>query len=156
MLLPLVNYVFPLNVLKWSAQSIISLDPAAFGAWISQDLVRKANKDQTGIPQHMHGDTTVGWEVVPINVAYTAKQLKLVLFSIHIACVCSQHLALRFHPHPWCSVLILRWRVYFVLIPAQVAYEWDYSQATPQAPAYKVWMKKHLAQVLAFHRSSAA
>jgi hypothetical protein len=30
----------------------------AQGAWISQDLVRKANKDQ-GIPHHMHGDEVV-------------------------------------------------------------------------------------------------
>lgn len=49
----------------------------AFGAWISQDLVRKANRDQTGIPHNMHGDTTVGYEVVPSNVAYTAEHLKL-------------------------------------------------------------------------------
>ncbi len=48
-----------------------------FGAWISQDLVRKANRDQTGIPHNMHGDTTVGFEVMPINVAYTSDKLKL-------------------------------------------------------------------------------
>jgi hypothetical protein len=48
----------------------------AHGAWISQDLVRKANRDQPG-PHHMHGDTTVGFEVMPSNVAYTAAALKL-------------------------------------------------------------------------------
>ena len=48
----------------------------AFGAWISQDLVRKSNRDQAG-PHHMHGDTTVGFEVMPSNVAYTANALRL-------------------------------------------------------------------------------
>ena len=47
-----------------------------FGAWISQDLVRKANRDQPG-PHYMHGDTTVGFEVMPSNVAYTAAHLRL-------------------------------------------------------------------------------
>lgn len=74
-----------------------------FGAWISQDLVRKANRDQTGIEHNMHGDTTVGFEVMPINVAYTAAHLKLK----------------------------------FV--------EWDYTLPAPQAPAYKRWLKSHLA-----------
>ena len=46
------------------------------GAWISQDLVRKANRDQPG-EHNMHGDTTVGYEVVPINAEYTATKLKL-------------------------------------------------------------------------------
>ena len=32
----------------------------AVGAWISQDLVRKANKDQPG-EHHMHGDSTMGY-----------------------------------------------------------------------------------------------
>ena len=48
----------------------------AFGAWISQDLVRKANKDSAG-PHNMHGDSTLGYEVVPVNVADTATGLKL-------------------------------------------------------------------------------
>ena len=48
----------------------------AHGVWVSQDLVRKANKDQPG-PHHMHGDTTVGFEVMPSNVAYTAAHLRL-------------------------------------------------------------------------------
>ena len=47
------------------------------GAWISQDYVRKANKDQTGIAHNMHGTTTLGYEVVPVNVGYTATALKL-------------------------------------------------------------------------------
>jgi hypothetical protein len=74
-----------------------------FGAWISQDLVRKANRDQTGIPHNMHGDPTVGFEVMPINVAYTAEKLKLNYV------------------------------------------EWDSSAPSPQAPAYKRWLKAHLA-----------
>ena len=74
----------------------------AFGAWISQDLVRKANRDQD-IPHHMHGDPTVGYEVMPSNVAYTAEKLRL-----------------RYS-------------------------EWDSSQPAPQAPAYKRWLKAHLA-----------
>lgn len=73
----------------------------AKGAWVSQDLVRKANRDQPG-SHHMHGDTTVGWEVMPSNVAYTAKHLKL-SFD-----------------------------------------EWDYTQPSPQAPAFKKWLKKNL------------
>jgi hypothetical protein len=48
----------------------------AFGAWISQDLVRKANRDQD-IPHNMHGDPIVGYEVMPSNVAYTAEKLRL-------------------------------------------------------------------------------
>ena len=48
----------------------------AFGAWISQDLVRKGNKDSPG-PHNMHGDSTLGYEVVPSNVAATAEGLKL-------------------------------------------------------------------------------
>ena len=47
----------------------------AVGAYVSQDLVRKANRDEPG-EHHMHGDTTVGWEVMPSNVAYTAKKLR--------------------------------------------------------------------------------
>lgn len=74
----------------------------AFGAWISQDLVRRSNRDQPG-PHHMHGDPTVGYEVMPSNVAYTAAALRL----------------------------------NFV--------EWDYTQPSPQAPAYKKWLKQHLA-----------
>jgi hypothetical protein len=75
----------------------------AQGAWISQDLVRKANRDQTGIAHNMHGDRTVGFEVMPINVAYTASKLRL-----------------NFD-------------------------EWDSAQPAPQAPAFKRWLKKHLA-----------
>lgn len=56
----------------WSTQQ----SALAFGAWISQDLVRKANRDQN-IAHGMHGDTTVGYEVMPTNVAYTAEHLKL-------------------------------------------------------------------------------
>ena len=75
----------------------------AFGAWLSQDYVRRSNRDQPG-PHHMHGDPTVGFEVMPSNVAYTAAHLRL-------------------------------------------AYdEWDYTQPQPQAPAYKRWVKAHLAQ----------
>lgn len=48
----------------------------AFGGWISQDLIRKANKDQPG-PKFMHGDDELGYEVVPSNVAYTAQHLRL-------------------------------------------------------------------------------
>jgi len=48
----------------------------AKGAWLSQDLVRKANRDGPG-NHDMHGDGTNGYEVLPSNVAYTAKQLKL-------------------------------------------------------------------------------
>jgi hypothetical protein len=49
----------------------------AFGAWISQDLVRKANRDQTGIAHNMHGNQILGYEIVPTDVAYTAAHLKL-------------------------------------------------------------------------------
>jgi hypothetical protein len=73
-----------------------------FGAWLSQDLVRRANRDQPG-PHHMHGDPTVGYEVMPSNVAYTATALRL-SFD-----------------------------------------EFDYTQPSPQAAAYKAWVKKHLA-----------
>jgi len=73
----------------------------AFGAWISQDVVRRSNRDQPG-PHHMHGDPTVGYEVMPSNVAYTAAALRL----------------------------------NFV--------EWDYTQPSPQAPAFKAWLKTHL------------
>lgn len=48
----------------------------AFGAWISQDLVRKANRASPG-PHNMHGDGVLGYEVVPSNVATTAKHLRL-------------------------------------------------------------------------------
>eukprot|EP00322_Chrysochromulina_rotalis_P027487 CAMPEP_0115830236 /NCGR_PEP_ID=MMETSP0287-20121206/1515_1 /TAXON_ID=412157 /ORGANISM="Chrysochromulina rotalis, Strain UIO044" /LENGTH=568 /DNA_ID=CAMNT_0003283537 /DNA_START=154 /DNA_END=1860 /DNA_ORIENTATION=- len=47
-----------------------------FGAWISQDLVRKANKDSPG-PHHMHGNSVEGYEVMPSNVGATAEALKL-------------------------------------------------------------------------------
>jgi hypothetical protein len=50
----------------------------SWGAWVSQDLVRKANRDQTGIEHNMHGDRTLGYEVVPVNVAYTAGHLGFV------------------------------------------------------------------------------
>ena len=73
----------------------------AFGAWVSQDLVRKANRDQD-IPHNMHGDSVVGYEVMPSNVVYTATKLRL-QFS-----------------------------------------EWDSSQPSPQAAAYKMWLKMHL------------
>ena len=45
-------------------------------AWISQDLVRKANVNQPP-PYSMHGDKTVGYEVMPSNVAFTASALRL-------------------------------------------------------------------------------
>ena len=35
------------------------------------------NRAQTGIEKNMHGDTTLGYEVVPVNVEYTAQQLNL-------------------------------------------------------------------------------
>ena len=73
----------------------------AFGAWVSQDLVRKANRNSAP-PHTMHGDSTEGYEVMPTNVADTAKNLKLTYD------------------------------------------EWDYTQPSPQAPAYKAWLKKHL------------
>jgi hypothetical protein len=43
-----------------------------FGAWISQDLVRKANTHGQG-----HGNAKEGYEVLPTNVAETARNLKL-------------------------------------------------------------------------------
>ena len=57
----------------WSTQQ----SALTAGAWVSQDLVRRSNRDQTGIEKNMHGDTTLGYEVVPVNVEYTATQLKL-------------------------------------------------------------------------------
>jgi len=69
----------------------------AFGAWISQDLVRKANTHGEG-----HGDPKDGYEVLPSNVGETAKNLKLTYD------------------------------------------EWDYNQPSPQAPAFKKWIKSHL------------
>jgi len=57
----------------WSTQQ----GALSVGAWISQDFVRKANGDQTGIDHNMHGDTKLGYEVMPSNVAYTANALKL-------------------------------------------------------------------------------
>ena len=77
----------------------------AFGAWVSQDLVRKANRNSAP-PHTMHGDSTEGYEVMPTNVADTAKNLKLTYD------------------------------------------EWDYTQPSPQAPAYKAWLKKQLDQKL--------
>ena len=47
-----------------------------FGAWISQDLVRKANRFSPG-PHNMHGNPTEGYEVMPSNVVDTAGGLKL-------------------------------------------------------------------------------
>eukprot|EP00936_MAST-01D_sp_MAST-1D-sp1_P002341 g2341.t1 len=57
----------------WSTQQ----SALSVGAWVSQDLVRRSNRAQTGIEKNMHGDTTLGYEVVPVNVEYTAQQLKL-------------------------------------------------------------------------------
>ena len=57
----------------WSVQA----NALSVGAWVSQDLVRKANRDQAGIAHNMHGDTKLGYEVVPSNVGYTAAALKL-------------------------------------------------------------------------------
>jgi hypothetical protein len=57
---------------SWSIQQTAK----AFGAWISQDVVRKANRDQP-IQHYMHGDEELGYEVVPSNQAYTAQMLKL-------------------------------------------------------------------------------
>ena len=48
-----------------------------FGAWISQDLVRKANREQPG-PYTMHGNKVEGYEVVPTNIAFTAEHLGLI------------------------------------------------------------------------------
>ena len=56
----------------WSLQQ----SALAHGAWVSQDLIRKANKDWPG-PHVMHGDSTLGYEVVPINIGFTCKRLKL-------------------------------------------------------------------------------
>lgn len=56
----------------WSTQQC----GLSIGAWISQDLVRKSNKDQQGIELNMHGSRTEGYEVMPINVEYTAEHLK--------------------------------------------------------------------------------
>jgi len=56
----------------WSTQQCM----LSVGAYVSQDLVRKANRDQTGIKHFMHGDRTVGYEVMPVNVDYTAAGLK--------------------------------------------------------------------------------
>ena len=83
----------------WSVQQCA----LAHGAWISQDLVRKANAGSPP-PHTMHGDADEGYEVMPSNVAFTARALKL-------------------------------------------AYdEWDYTSPTPQAPAYKRWLKRQLAR----------
>ena len=46
------------------------------GAWISQDYVRKANAAFEG-PFVMHGNTRLGYEVMPDNVALTVKTLRL-------------------------------------------------------------------------------
>ena len=46
------------------------------GAWISQDYVRKANAHFNG-SKVMHGDSKVGYEVMPNNVRATAEGLKL-------------------------------------------------------------------------------
>ena len=83
------------------------------GAYISQDLVRKANIAQPGA-HHMHGNPNpsncssdplgCGWEVMPSNVKYTADHLRL------------------------------------------TSDEWDYTQPTPQADAWKKWAKAHLVQ----------
>lgn len=52
----------------------MSLQVAALGhgAWISQDLIRKATPRGEG-----HGDSKVGYEVLPSNVAAAAQNLKL-------------------------------------------------------------------------------
>lgn len=79
----------------------LSIQSAALGvgAWISQDLVRKANTHGEG-----HGSPSKGYEILPTNVGETARNLKL------------------------------------------DAEEWDYSQPKPQAPAFKAFIKRHLAQ----------
>ena len=56
----------------WSVQQCA----LAHGAWISQDLVRKANAASPP-PHTMHGDADEGYEVMPSNVAFTARALKL-------------------------------------------------------------------------------
>jgi len=72
----------PVPGLQWNINGgfcgAFSVQHAALsaGAWISQDLVRKANRNGPG-PHHMHGDETLGYEVVPVNVAATAEGLKL-------------------------------------------------------------------------------
>ena len=83
------------------------------GAWISQDLVRKANIAQPG-PHNMHGSANAancssdplgcGWEVMPSNVKWTAEHLLL------------------------------------------ASDEFDYTQPSPQAAAWKKWAKSHLVQ----------
>eukprot|EP01062_Namystynia_karyoxenos_P083164 TRINITY_DN9513_c0_g1_i1.p2 TRINITY_DN9513_c0_g1~~TRINITY_DN9513_c0_g1_i1.p2 ORF type:complete len:380 (+),score=154.50 TRINITY_DN9513_c0_g1_i1:130-1140(+) len=50
----------------------VQLNAMAFGAYISQDLVRKANTHGEG-----HGSPAEGYEVLPGNVAETARNLKL-------------------------------------------------------------------------------
>jgi len=47
----------------------------AKGAYVSQDLVRKSNRGQVG-PYTMHGNATLGYEVMPSNVEYTVRQLR--------------------------------------------------------------------------------
>jgi len=78
------------------------------GAWISQDLVRKANIGQPGA-HNMHGSSNCsadplgcGWEVMPSNVKWTAEHLRL------------------------------------------ASDEFDYTQPSPQAAAWKCWAKHHL------------
>jgi hypothetical protein len=81
------------------------------GAWISQDLVRKANIGQPGA-HNMHGSSNAancsadplgcGWEVMPSNVKWTAEHLRL------------------------------------------ASDEFDYTQPSPQAAAWKRWAKQHL------------
>jgi hypothetical protein len=44
----------------------------AHGAWISQDLVRKANADQDGIAHNMHGDPVEGYGSIPQNLDCTS------------------------------------------------------------------------------------
>jgi len=44
----------------------------SYGAWISEDLVRKANSQGES-----HGNATVGYEVGPENIAESAKNLRL-------------------------------------------------------------------------------
>ena len=83
----------------WSVQQCA----LAHGAWISQDLVRKANAASPP-PHTMHGDADEGYEVMPSNVGYGAKNLRLAFE------------------------------------------EWDYTQPSPQAPAFKKWLKAQLVQ----------
>jgi hypothetical protein len=109
----------PSTSLQWDLSGgfcgAFSLQQSALGAgaYISQDLVRKANIDQPG-PHHMHGNPDpatcatselgCGWEVMPSNVKYTANHLRL------------------------------------------QSDEWDYTQPSPQAAAWKKWVKAHLVQ----------